>query len=107
MGNTDRTKRTISGAGRADVLTASGGIDRPESGDKGTAGIRDDEPVTHPRNLIPRPGPDTKAAPGERHRDDDRPGSQTGTIGGGGPDAHNPSPNRAIGRDEHRRDEMH
>jgi hypothetical protein len=100
MANNDRTKRTISGPGAADVLAVAGGIDRPESGDKGTGGIRDEDQITDPRNLIPRPGPDTETAPGERHRDDDRPGSQTGTIGGGGPDAHNPSPNRAIGRDE-------
>jgi hypothetical protein len=48
----------------------------------------------------PRPGPDTEAAPGERRPADDVTGSQTGTIGGGGRDAHNPSPVRATGTDD-------
>ena len=52
------------------------------------------------RNAVPRPGPDSEAFPGERRSDDDRPGSQTGTIGGGGADAHNPSPERATGVDD-------
>lgn len=37
---------------------------------------------------------------GEPHADDERSGSQTGTIGGGGPDAHNPDPVRATGVDD-------
>jgi len=92
--------RTISGPGAADFIAAPGGLDRPESGDKGTASLRNEGPLTDPNRLVPGPGPDTEAAPGERHREDDRPGSQTGTVGGGGPEAHNPSPNRAVGRDE-------
>ena len=52
------------------------------------------------RRIVPRPGPDSEAFPGERRSDDDRPGSQTGTIGGGGAGAHNPSPERATGVDD-------
>ena len=48
----------------------------------------------------PRPGPDTEASPGERRPADDVTGSETGTIGGGGRDAHNPSPVRATGADD-------
>ena len=55
----------------------------------------------------PRPGPDTEAEPGERGSSaphgpaaDQRTGSQTGTIGGGGADAHNPAPVRATGVDD-------
>ena len=55
----------------------------------------------------PRPGPDTEAQPGERGSvapqgpaADQRTGSQTGTIGGGGADAHNPDPVRATGVDD-------
>jgi hypothetical protein len=33
--------RAISGPGAADFLTAPGGVDRPESGDKGMAQTRD------------------------------------------------------------------
>ena len=60
------------------------------------------------RNVTtPRPGPDTEAEPGERGAvtsqapaADQRTGSQTGTIGGGGTDAHNPDPVRATGVDD-------
>ena len=48
----------------------------------------------------PRPGPDTESEPGERRPADEVTGSQTGTIGGGGHDAHNPSPVRATGTDD-------
>ena len=48
-------------------------------------------------NKTPRPGPDTEAHPGERRPADEVTGSQTGTIGGGGSEAHNPSPVRATG----------
>jgi hypothetical protein len=55
----------------------------------------------------PRPGPDTEAHPGERGAvtaqgpaADQRTGNQTGTIGGGGADAHNPDPVRATGVDD-------
>jgi hypothetical protein len=61
--------------------------------------------TTNPKNLIPRLGPDTEAHPGERapaegRRNGETPGSATGTIGGGGADAHNPSPVRATGVDD-------
>ena len=49
--------------------------------------------------MTPRPGPDHEPIPGERDPDT-LTGSQTGTIGGGGFGAHNPSPNRAIGMDD-------
>lgn len=38
--------------------------------------------------LVPRPGPDTEAYPGERPPDEAPPGSATGATGGGEPDAH-------------------
>ena len=60
-----------------------------------------------PDFTTPRPGPDTEAEPGERRSTaaqetpaDRRTGSQTGTIGGGGADAHNPDPVRATGVDD-------
>jgi hypothetical protein len=101
-------KFTISGPGASDFLTAAGGQDRPESGtSKGMGQTRDGSPLTDARNLIPRLGPDTEAEPGERDAAaptptpaDQRTGSQTGTIGGGGADAHNPDPIRATGVDD-------
>jgi len=97
----------ISGPGAADFLTAPTGLDTPESGTKGMAQTRD-EPLIDPKRIVPRLGPDTEEFPGAR-----RPeavegrnpeagitGSQTGTIGGGGLDAHNPSPVRATGVDD-------
>src|SRR5688500_4466399 len=96
-------KLTISGPGAADFLASGGGEDRPESGTKGMGQTRDGSPLTDARNLIPRLGPDTEAEPGERESTapgqtpaDQRTGSQTGTIGGGGADAHNPDPVRAT-----------
>lgn len=90
-----KQKRTISGPGASDVLASEGGEDRPgTSPTKGTGSLREEPDLTSPRNLVPRPGPDTEAEPGERpsgadaERDVERTGSQTGTIGGGGPDAH-------------------
>lgn len=47
----------------------------------------------------PRPGPDSEI-PGERRPADEVTGSQTGTIGGGGREGHNPSPVRATGADD-------
>ena len=44
----------------------------------------------------PRPGPDSEI-PGERRPADEVTGSQTGTIGGGGREGHNPSAVRATG----------
>lgn len=49
----------------------------------------------------PRPGPDSEI-PGERRPADEVTGSQTGTIGGGGREGHNPSPVRATGADDDR-----
>jgi hypothetical protein len=95
------TKRAISGPGAADFIAAAGGEDRPGiSANKGMSQVSGDSELTNPRNLIPRPGPDTEAHPGERRPDEDRSGSATGTIGGGGPDAHNASPVRATGVDD-------
>lgn len=95
----DRPKRTISGPGAADFLTAPGGLDTPESGGKGTAQLRDEALTDDARGLEPRTAdetPDDAPHPGR----DDRTGSQTGTVGGGGAAAHNPSPNRATGQDD-------
>jgi hypothetical protein len=99
----DRTrheKLAVSGPGAADFLTAVGGLDRPESGGKGMAQTRGDSPLDDARHLAPRPGPDTEAFPDERHPEEQVSGSQTGTVGGGGFDAHNPSPTRATGVDD-------
>ena len=101
-------KSTISGPGAADFLAAAGGEDRPgSSASKGMAQTRGESSITDPRGLVPRLGPDTEAEPGERStgtdnadRQDQRPGSQTGTVGGGGADAHNPDPVRATGVDD-------
>jgi hypothetical protein len=98
--STRRSELAISGPGAADFLTASGGLDRPESGSKGMAQTRDEGPLSDPRHLAPRPGPDTEAFPGERDPEEQMTGSQTGTIGGGGFEAHNPSANRATGSDD-------
>jgi hypothetical protein len=95
------SKRTISGPGAADFLTSGGGEDMPGvSPNKGMSETRGESDITNPRNLVPRLGPDTEAEPGERAPDEDRPGSATGTVGGGGPDAHNPSAVRATGADD-------
>jgi len=94
-------KRTISGPGAADFLAAQGGEDIPGvSPNKGATETRGESEITNPRNLVPRLGPDDEAEPGERAPDEDLPGSATGTIGGGGPDAHNRSPVRATGVDD-------
>src|SRR5687767_10467070 len=100
-------KFTVTGPGASDFLTAPGGEDLPEtSTSKGAGTRRDESDLTNPRNLIPRPGPDTEAEPGERtsatgpNPADQMSGSQTGTIGGGGPDAHNADPIRATGADD-------
>ena len=90
----------ISGPGAADFLTAQGGLDTPESGGKGMAQTRGEGPLDDPQRLVPRLAPDTEAFPGERGSEDAITGSQTGTIGGGGAEAHNPSPVRATGVDD-------
>ena len=84
-----KDKHTITGPGAADFLTAPGGEDLPGfSPNKGTTETREESHFTDPKNLVPRLGPDTEAYPGERKPDEEMPGSATGTIGGGGPDAH-------------------
>jgi hypothetical protein len=101
-------KFTISGPGAADFIASGGGEDRPgTSPSKGMGQTRDGSAFTDARNLVPRLGPDTEAEPGERESTtaqqtpaDQRTGSQTGTIGGGGADAHNPDPVRATGVDD-------
>ena len=94
------SKLAISGPGAADFLTASGGLDTPETGTKGMGQTRDEGLLNDPKRLAPRLGPDTEAHPGERAPHEQMSGSTTGTIGGGGFDAHNPSPVRATGVDD-------
>lgn len=91
---------SISGPGAADFLTSSGGFDVPESGTKGMAQTRDPGAVAErKRSFAPRLGPDREnpdSIPGVRDPAESMTGSQTGTIGGGGFEAHNPSPIRAT-----------
>src|SRR4051794_4244567 len=90
----DKTRHerlSISGPGAADFIAASGGLDLPGF-DKGTADLRGEGILSDARRLTPRLGPDDEATPGERRPEEQLTGSQTGTIGGGGADAHNPSP---------------
>jgi hypothetical protein len=107
-GDVDGTKphkHAISGPGAADFLASPSGEDLPGfSPNKGTTELREESHLTDPRNLVPRLGPDTEAHPGERAPDENKPGSATGTIGGGGPDAHNSSPVRATGSREEPRE---
>ena len=99
--STRKSQIAITGEGAADFLTASGGLDRPETGtSKGMAQTRDEGLLSDTKRLSPRLGPDTEAHPGERRPDESMPGTATGTIGGGGPDAHNPSAVRATGVDD-------
>jgi len=95
-----RSPIAVSGPGAADFFTAPGGIDRPESGGKGMSQTREEGPLSDAKKLVPRPGPDTEAYPGERRPDEELTGSQTGTIGGGGPDAHKPLLHKRD-RDDH------
>jgi hypothetical protein len=95
-------RRVISGPGAADFIAAPGGRDRPGSGTKGMAYTSDEPLVTQHSDVVARPGPDTEAAPNARNPEEAVTGSQTGTIGGGGPEAHNPSPVRAT-EQEHRK----
>ena len=102
-----KRKLTISGPGAADFLAAPGGEDLPgTSTSKGMAQTRDDS-LLEARNLEPGLIPERDAQPPERSAatpvnadPDRRPGSQTGTIGGGGADAHNSNPVRATGVDD-------
>jgi hypothetical protein len=91
----------ITGPGAADFLTAQGGLDRPESGSgKGMGQTRGEGLTSDTKRLVPRLGPDSEEFPGERHPEEQMTGSQTGTVGGGGLEAHNPSPTRATGTDD-------
>ncbi len=100
-------KFTISGPGAADFLTSPGGEDLPgTSASKGMAQMRGDS-ILDAGNLEPGLIPEKDAQPPERASGapagvstDDRSGSQTGTIGGGGADAHNADPVRATGVDD-------
>lgn len=93
-------RRTISGPGASDFLTATGGLDLPgTSPTKGMGNTRDATELTDPSRLTPQLGPDHEPIPGERDASN-LTGSQTGTVGGGGPQAHNPSPVRATGMDD-------
>ena len=100
----DRTRpheRAISGPGASDVLAAPGGEDHPGfSPMKGMTDTRGASAAIDPKTLVPRLGPDTEAHPGERKPDENTPGSATGTIGGGGAEAHNSSAVRATGVDD-------
>ena len=104
---TDR-KRTISGPGAADFLTSPGGEDLPgTSASKGMAQTRGESILGDARDLEPGLIPEADAQPPERHSGvptnaspDQRPGSATGTIGGGGADAHNADAVRATGVDD-------
>jgi hypothetical protein len=102
-----KRKFTISGPGAADFLASPTGEDLPgTSTSKGMAQTRD-ESLLDGRNLEPGFIPENDAQPPERAAavpanaaPDRRTGSQTGTIGGGGADAHNPNPVRATGADD-------
>jgi hypothetical protein len=60
-------KRTISGPGAADFLTATGGTDFPETDPaKGTAQLRDKGLVDDPRNFEPELEPPDEALERER-----------------------------------------
>jgi hypothetical protein len=92
--------RTISGPGAADFLAAGGGLDLPGIDPaKGTSALADASPATDSAHLTPRIGPDHEPIPGERDPEN-LTASQTGTIGGGGAGAHNPSAIRATGMDD-------
>lgn len=94
-------RRAISGPGAADFVASTGGEDLPGFGpDKGMSKTRGESPLTERGKLAPRTSPDSGTHPGERAVDEENPGSATGRIGGGGADAHNPSPVRATGADD-------
>jgi len=93
-------KFTISGPGAADFLTSPGGEDRPgTSASKGMSQTRGESITSDARNLEPGLSPENDAQPSDADPDR-RTGSQTGTVGGGGADAHNPAPVRATGADD-------
>jgi hypothetical protein len=94
-------KRTISGPGAADFIASGGGEDLPDGGSKGTGELRDEPEITNPRNLVPQLAPEgeetaqgAEAERGPRSPDENLHGSQTGNIGGGGPNSDRPNPAR-------------
>jgi hypothetical protein len=89
-------RRVISGPGAADFIAAPGGLDRPGSGTKGMAYTSEEPLVTQHPDVSVRSDADTDTEYDEQHPEASIRGSQTGTIGGGGPDEHNPSPVRAT-----------
>lgn len=96
-------KRTISGPGAADFLTSPGGEDLPgTSTSKGSAQTRGESLTDDARNFEPVLDTDDtdRTTPAPASAANERTGSQTGTIGGGGVDAHNPDPVRATGADD-------
>jgi hypothetical protein len=98
-------KHSIRGPGAAEFLTAPGGEDLPEtSPDKGDLAVKGESHFTDPRNLEPRLAPEDErprsAPPADRAAAENLRGSQTGTIGGGGSEAHNEDAIRATGSDE-------
>jgi hypothetical protein len=101
---TAKRKFTISGPGAADFLASPGGEDLPGTTDsEGTSQSRDESLTGNARNFEPAFGSDDRddaAARNPKSAADERTGSQTGTIGGGGADAHNPDPVRATGVDD-------
>jgi hypothetical protein len=99
-GTTRHERLSISGPGAADFIAATGGLDQPGFDNKGMAELRGEGILWDARRLTPRLGPDDEAEPGERRPEEQLTGSQTGTIGGGGAEAHNPSPVRATGVDD-------
>lgn len=102
-GKTRPDPLSISGPGAADFLTAQGGIDFPGAGGtKGTAQTRiEGGPLDEDaRRPAPRLAPDPTGSPGEHDPDERLTGSQTGTVQGGGADAHNSSAVGATGVDD-------
>ncbi len=92
--------RAAKGGGTSDVLAASGGLDLP-----GTSPDSDRDTIEQSERLAGSVEPDLDTAaqeifPGERDPSTAMTGSRTGIIGGGGPEGHNPSPDRAIGADD-------
>ena len=92
-------RRAISGPGAADFIAAPGGLDRPGSGTKGMAYTSEEPLVTQHPDIVVRTDADADTESSERNAEESRRGSQTGTIGGGGPEAHNPSAVRATDAD--------
>ena len=91
----------ISGPGASDFLAAAGGVDFPELiPAKGTGILREETHSTDARNLEPALAEDDLPAKERSINADQVTGSQTGTVGGGGPEAHNADAVRATGEDD-------